>query len=319
MRGVSAVSDTVVWASGTKGTFLRTVDGGAHWQVGTVPGAEKLDFRGLHAVNARTAYLMSAGPGHNSRIYKTVDAGAHWQLQHENAEEKGFFDAIAFWDRDRGLVLGDPVDGKFTILSTIDGGATWKPIPAEHAPAANPGEGAFAASNTCLVLGADGRAWFGTGGPTGARVFRSTDWGRSWQAVQTPIRHDAAAAGVFSLAFRGDDGVAVGGEYSKEREDRDNIAITHDGGKTWTAAAGARPSGYRSAVAFIGSSLRLIATGPGGTDLADGIGAPWSPAGSDGYNAMSFSGARAGWAVGAKGKIAKFEATGAPAASANKQ
>src|SRR5260221_10194920 len=88
LRGISAPSDTIVWASGTQGTFVKTVDGGATWQVGTVDGASMLDFRAVHAFDARNAYLMSAGPGHQSRVYRTTDGGAHWQLQHENSQEK---------------------------------------------------------------------------------------------------------------------------------------------------------------------------------------------------------------------------------------
>src|SRR5262249_55012229 len=42
---VSAVDDRVVWASGQGGTWLRTLDGGAHWQSGRVPGADSLQFR----------------------------------------------------------------------------------------------------------------------------------------------------------------------------------------------------------------------------------------------------------------------------------
>src|SRR4051794_22503429 len=37
LRGVSAVDDRVAWASGDKGTFLRTIDGGKTWTSGVVP------------------------------------------------------------------------------------------------------------------------------------------------------------------------------------------------------------------------------------------------------------------------------------------
>jgi hypothetical protein len=49
LRGVSAVNANVVWASGAEGTWLRTIDGGAHWEASKVPGAEDLDFRGVRA------------------------------------------------------------------------------------------------------------------------------------------------------------------------------------------------------------------------------------------------------------------------------
>ncbi len=305
LRGVSAPSDRVVWASGTQGTFLRTVDGGAAWQAGKVAGADQLDFRAVRAFDARNAYLMSAGPGRQSRIYRTSDGGTHWQLQYENSQETGFFDAIAFWDQRRGIVLGDPVDGSFVILSTSDGGATWRPA-APSTLLARAGEGAFAASGTCLIVGRGGRAWFATGGPTGARVFRSSDWGRTWEFAETPVRHDSASAGIFSLAFRGDmDGIAVGGDYTKPAEDRDNIAVTHDGGKTWKAPPG-RPSGYRSAVAFVPGSSRAISLGTSGSDVSPILGEAWTPLGGEGYNAAAFSNNGTGWAVGPRGKIAKL-------------
>ena len=77
LRGVSAVSDRVAWASGTNGTVLRTTDGGTTWSKLTVPGSEKLDFRDIDAVDDRTAYVLSIGSGELSRIYKTVGRRAH--------------------------------------------------------------------------------------------------------------------------------------------------------------------------------------------------------------------------------------------------
>src|SRR5262245_12345215 len=77
LRGVSAVSPQVAWASGAGGTVLRTVDGGRTWQPLRVPGAETLDFRDVDAISDRIAYASSIGTGESSRIYKTVDAGAH--------------------------------------------------------------------------------------------------------------------------------------------------------------------------------------------------------------------------------------------------
>jgi photosystem II stability/assembly factor-like uncharacterized protein len=98
-RGLSIVSEKVVWASGTGGTVIRTTDGGRTWSVIVVPGAEKLDFRDIEAFDAATAYILSIGSGVSSRIYKTTDGGATWKLQFQNKNEKAFFDAIACWDR----------------------------------------------------------------------------------------------------------------------------------------------------------------------------------------------------------------------------
>src|SRR5438270_12693982 len=80
LRGLSVVNEKIVWASGTGGTVIRTIDGGKTWNVMTVSGAEKLDFRDIEAFDANTAYILSIGNGESSRIYKTVDGGKTWQL-----------------------------------------------------------------------------------------------------------------------------------------------------------------------------------------------------------------------------------------------
>lgn len=304
LRGVSAVNNRVVWASGSGGTFLRTIDGGAHWTVAQVPGAEKLDFRGVWAIDENTAYLMSAGPGAQSRIYKTIDAGARWTLQHTQPDPKGFFDTIAFWDASRGLVLGDPLDGSAEILVTDDGGLHW--IRQKTLPAL-PGEGAFAASNSCVFLRGRHEAWYVTGGPGAARVFHSRDAGRTWRVATTPIRNDAPSAGIFSVAFRdARHGVVVGGDYSKDGEARQTAALTMDGGQTW-ASPTKGPAGFRSAVKYLPKQRLWIATGTSGSDVSKDDGRTWTRFDDGAYNALSFTKDGAtGWAVGPKGRIARY-------------
>ena len=128
LRGVSAVSESVAWASGAGATVLRTIDGGATWQKLKVTD-EALDFRDIDAVDAQTAYVLSIGNGPVSRIYKTTDAGKTWQLQFKNEDQKAFLDAMTFWDANHGIVFGDSVDLKFYILITADGGRTWSRVP----------------------------------------------------------------------------------------------------------------------------------------------------------------------------------------------
>ena len=96
LRGISAVSADVAWASGREGTVLRTVDGGAHWQVMKVPGAEALDFRDVEGFDRDSAVVLSIGPGEASRVYRTVDGGKTWQLALQNHDARAFFDCMAF-------------------------------------------------------------------------------------------------------------------------------------------------------------------------------------------------------------------------------
>jgi photosystem II stability/assembly factor-like uncharacterized protein len=307
LRGVSAVDLNVVWASGSGGTFLRTIDGGTNWRASVVPGATELDFRDVHGVDANTAYLLSAGEGEKSRIYKTTDGGQTWTLQFMNRNPKAFFDGFAFWDANSGIAFSDPVDGRFLLIRTTDGGATWKEAPRESMPPAIPGEAAFAASGSSIVVQGRSNVWIGTGGAV-ARVFRSTDAGTTWSVANTPMVSGSPSSGIFSLHFHNPlSGYAVGGDYQKENESSANFARTADGGRTWTP--GPRLPGYRSAVEVAGGedSSIIVAAGPAGTDYLRLNSASWTSIGTTGYDAISFlPGLATGWAVGPGGRIARW-------------
>jgi len=311
LRGVSAVSDRIAWASGSGGTIVRTSDGGATWQRLTIPGAEKLDFRDIDAVSGDVAYTLSIGSGESSRIYKTIDAGKTWMLQFTNTDAKAFFDAMAFWDANRGIAFSDSVDGQLVILRTDNGGARWTRVPAAGLPPALDNEGAFAASGTNVAVMGRDHVWIGT---SVGRVLRSTDGGRAWSAATTPVA-SGSSAGIFSIAFRDTShGIIVGGDYRKESEAVDNAAITSDGGKTWMAVKGL--SGFRSVVTYLpGAATTLVAIGPQGADLSTDDGRTWSPlAGATGLHTFAVSRQslpsrssrgerRLGWGAGENGRV----------------
>lgn len=303
LRGVAAYSAKVVWASGDKGTYLHTSNGGTTWQAGVVPGAANLDFRGIQAVDENTAFLLSSGTGELSRIYKTTDGGASWHLLQVNPAPKGFWDAIGMWDSAHGIVMGDPVQGRFEVWTTSDG-ENWHQ---EKGPNSVGQESAFAASNTGLFARGTREAWFGTGGVGGGRVFHTDDSGKTWTVAKTPVRNDSENAGIFSLAFSSArHGIAVGGDFSKPFETRADIAFTEDGGKTWMAQPDL-PLGYRSAIVYIPERKLWIAAGTSGSDLSTDDGKTWMQFDGTALNAISFIGG-SGWAVGPSGTIVKFAA-----------
>lgn len=313
-RGLSAVSASIAWASGTNGTIIRTTDGGATWSVRTVAGAEKLDFRGIRAFDVNTAVIMSSGNAEDgqARIYRTTDGGENWKLVFEQKTRGVFFDAIAFWDRDRGIVVSDPVDGHFALFTTEDGGATWKQIPQESIPAALSNEGAFAASNSCLTVEGTSNVWFVTGGASVARVFQSHDGGESWQVSETPMRPGNASSGLFSMAFRdAKNGIAVGGDYAHPSDSPGPvILLTADGGTTWNAGPATDPPGlflssviYRPAPPGAKSKdAELVAAGTGGINSLHANG-KWVRQSVQNINAIAFQVHNTGWAVGPKGTV----------------
>ncbi len=311
-RGLSVVDANVVWASGTGGTFLRTTDGGRTWQPGTVDGAEKIDFRDVHAIDANTAYLLSIGSGSNSRIYRTVDAGKNWSLQYSEQNPKGFLDCMAFWDARHGIAVGDSIDGRFELLLTSDG-VHWAPLEAQKLPEAEAGEGAFAASGTCIAAlgGKKGswQAWFVTS--KAARVFHTADSGKMWTAVSTPIMSGTDSVGIFSLALIDENRLAiVGGDYRSPTLAKQNAAVSYDGGKTWTLSR-KLPAGFRSGIAIVPDTPgpTAIAVGTTGIDYSLDHGGSWTHMDDTNLNAVAFADAHLGWVVGPKGVILTFEGT----------
>lgn len=306
LRGVSAVSESVAWASGSGSTVLRTSDGGATWSRLNVT-SDKLDFRDVDGVDAQTAYVLSIGNGADSRIYKTTDAGATWTMQFKNDDQKAFLDAMTFWDANHGLVFGDSINGQFYILTTADGGRTWSRVPAAALPPALENEGAFAASGTNIAVFGKSNAWIGTGAGSKARVLRTADGGRSWQVADTPLAA-GPSTGIFSIAFRdAKHGVIVGGDYRKEAEAVDNLAMTNDGGVTWKLVKGL--GGFRSVVAYVPGARTpaLVAVGPSGADYSLDDGQTWSPIEGRGFDTFSFVPHKPiGWAAGANGALAKL-------------
>jgi len=304
LRGVSAVSERVAWASGAGSTVLRTADGGQTWQKLTVT-TDALDFRDVDAIDAQTAYVLAIGNGPASRIYKTTDAGKTWTLQFKNEDEKAFLDAMSFWDANHGIVFGDSVDGQLYIMTTADGGRVWSRVPAANLPRAMENEGAFAASGTNIAVIGTSHAWIGTGASAKARVLRTADRGLTWQVAETPLAA-GPSAGIFSIAFRdAEHGIIVGGDYRKEQEAVDNLAVTSDGGVTWTLVKGL--SGFRSVVRYVPGTKTLVALGPSGGDYSSDDGQTWKPIGAPGFDTFSFAPRKSiGWGAGAEGRIGRL-------------
>lgn len=312
-RGLAVVSPTVVWASGTRGRFVRTTDGGTTWMLDSIAGADSLDLRAIVARDARHAWAISAGPAEQgqAKIFRTQD-GRHWSKVFETAQRGVFLDALAFWDDRHGIALSDPVEGKLFILVTDDGGATWTRVPTDNAPPTLQGDGFFAASGTCLTVQGTSNVWIATGGAARARVFRSTDRGRTWTVADTPIHAGNASSGIFSVAFfDAQRGAVVGGDYTKPKGLFDNVALTDDGGRTWRLAKGPLPAGFMSAAAFIpGTRGRsLVAVGLAGTAQSLNGGESWVMVDSVAYNSVAFASRDAGWAAGPRGRIAKWTPT----------
>jgi photosystem II stability/assembly factor-like uncharacterized protein len=326
LRGIHNVGGGVAWASGTKGTVLRTEDGGYLWQTCNMPpGAENLDFRGIQAFDENTAIVMSSGPGDQSRLYKTTDACQTWKLLFTNPDKQGFWDALKFQTKTWGWLLGDPVNHRFVLLATFDGGLHWQPVN-QPGLAETPGEGgAFAASNSLILahlplLFGTARGWLYQGNSTCTMGLvhnhpQSCMDLFDFVKKRLPIAHDSDSAGIFSLSEWNQTDIAVGGDYKKSDSTQDTAAFSLDLGQHWQTAQ-TPPHGYRSSVAYDAQQKLWITVGPNGTDISRDDGKNWQPLKPSGYdpadadknwNALSLP-----FVVGPSGRIGRLRTITVP-------
>ncbi len=317
LRGIQNIGGGVVWASGTQGTVLHTIDDGQTWQTCAVPqGAEKLDFRGIQAFSADTAVVMSSGTGDLSRLYKTKDGCRTWKLVFTNPAKSGFWDALQFADPDLGVLIGDQVDGHFPAFFSTDRGETWQQFDPKALAPDDKNQSFFAASNSALLVDAKSEKFYMiTGGGITSVItvdlhFTAGTICRNCLRASS-ARVDMAAgetAGGFSLASRAGAIVAVGGDY-KSPDERRGTAAFRIGGR-WHASD-TPPNGYRSAVAYYGTGKMWITVGPNGTDISTDDGRHWralkpsgeqSPDAEKNWNALSLP-----FAAGANGRIGKLD------------
>jgi photosystem II stability/assembly factor-like uncharacterized protein len=303
LRGLSVVTDKIVWVSGSKGTVGKSLDGAKTWAWMTVPGYEKRDFRDVEGFDKNTAVIMAVDTP--ADILKTTDGGKTWTLAYENKTAGMFLDAMEFWNANIGIVVGDPIDGRFFKARSFDGGDTWHDMPFSDLPRADTGEGCFASSGTNVRILDSYEACFVSGGPHSRLFIRD-------RAIDLPILQGTTSTGANSVAVKdhntlhgGQHLIVVGGDFTKDTLQEKNCFLTTDGGKTWLRPT-TPPHGYRSCVEFIGGHS-VLTCGTSGVDISNDDGMTWRLISTTGFHACRK--AKKGKAVflsGGNGRIAKL-------------
>lgn len=302
MRGLSVVNKNVIWVSGSRGTIGKSVDGGKTWQWIQPKGYEKLDFRDIQAFDHQKAVVVNAGSP--AYILSTVDGGKTWRENYKNTDSAAFFNGMDFWDGQNGMVFGDPMNHKMQLLRTDDGGLTWKNISEQLKKPMQVGEAGFAASGTSIKTAGNGKVWIATGGVV-SNIYHSANYGKSWKVFKCPILQGESSTGVFSIDFFDENnGVAVGGNYLNDKDNQNNVLLTHNGGKKWKKPD--QPvSGYRSGVVFVTKDF-LVATGTSGTDISTDGGKRWQNISNLSFNAVKTADGLV-VLVGGKGNIYRLD------------
>jgi photosystem II stability/assembly factor-like uncharacterized protein len=270
-RGLSVVDDSVVWVSGSQGWVGRSLNGATAWTFKQVAGFEKVDFRSLYAFDSKTAVIANAGSPAN--ILLTTDGGETWKTVYTNPHKDAFFDGVDFWDKKRGVMYGDPIDGRMLLVKTTDGGKTWHEFPDTQRPLLKEGEASFAASGTGIRCYDKSLLMISTGGKV-SRLYSTMNFGKKWNVQSPPVIQGESTTGIFSFAFRNNSGILVGGDYLKDSFKVQHVLLTTNAGKTWTAPS-TPTRGYRECVEFISDQV-VLATGPSGTDVSYNAGMEWN-------------------------------------------
>jgi hypothetical protein len=297
LRGLSVVSDKVIWVSGSNGTVGKSIDSGKTWKWMIVKGFEKNDFRDIEAFDQSIAVIM--GVDAPAYILRTIDGGETWKLVFENKTKGMFLDAMEFWNEQSGIVIGDPINGRFFIARTFNGGDTWQNIPEKNYPVADSGEACFASSGTNIRKLGNDAAVFVSGG-LHSNIFIKD------KKISLPIVQGKESTGANSLAIKNKKiFIVVGGDFTKSDSTYRNCVISNDGGTTWTYPS-TPPHGYRSCVEYI-EKKEWISCGLNGVDISNDDGYTWTGIAKESFNACRK--AKSGKSVffaGGKGLIGKL-------------
>lgn len=295
IRGLSVVSDSVIWVSGSNGMVAVTTDAGATWQWHQVNGFEKTDFRDIHAFDHRLAVIM--GIAEPAYILKTDNGGNSWSITYKNETKGMFLDAMDF-NGSNGIVVGDPIDGKFFIATTNDHGRSWSAIPDASKPLADEGEACFAASGTNIKLVAADLFYLVSGGKT-SHLFVNNMKGK------LPLLQGKESTGANSIAmFGAKRKIVVGGDFADDKNTTGNCAYSTNS-KKWKQCK-VPPSGYRSCVTFMNKKT-AIACGTSGVDITYNGGKTWKQISTESFHVCGTT--RTGkvlYLAGSNGRIAKL-------------
>ncbi|MBI2259156.1 MAG: hypothetical protein HYU67_09695 [Flavobacteriia bacterium] len=181
-----------------------------------------------------------------------------------------FLDGFDFLYSGRGIMLGDPVDGKFQFYLKEKDSLNWKKIESDNLKIEK-GEAAFAASGSCIQILDDSTFYFISGGKN-SNLFTSFDNASTWKKYKLPFK-SSESSGAFSFVFwNKKEGIVVGGDYLNPQNGKDCCFLTNDGGKTWKEPIKGL-GGYRSCVIKVDDCL--YACGTNGIDVSNDNGMHW--------------------------------------------
>jgi len=184
-----------------------------------------------------------------------------------------FYDALHFVNDQLAYTFSDADKDNLLKLAVYRKGQ-WKMF--KNNIQLNNGEAAFAASNT-NIASTKKYLWIATGGKA-SRILRVDLKKENIQVFETPFIQGESSQGMYSIDFYDDKfGIAVGGDYTQQDANINNMATTNDGGETWQIQASGKNAGYATCVKIKPGSKgkEIIAVGDKHISYSSDFGKTW--------------------------------------------
>ncbi len=256
-------------SAGLCATLLRTKDGGQHWvAVPAPPGLTPVDDAGVHSqtggscgdngtifgpcvdkvafVDALHGYLWSF-----HSMFMTTDGGATWVTQHLGSANLGAIDLVFAGGHVLALTVVQECSAGCSgqLQRSIIGSSSWQPVSPGGLPPSLFASKLSAAGGAPYFLSAPIKI---AAGPT--HLYRSTDGGASWSAVQTGPCGDPSAG---ALAYPAPDGSVI--LACRPQEGSSTVRVSTDNGATFGPAHPA--PGFQIIAASATSLVALVENG----------------------------------------------------------
>lgn len=262
--------DNKVWYSGSESKFgfvdLKDIKNQKQIKLSD----EKLEFRTL-AQDKNSFYAINiVSP---ARFFKIDKKDLKSQIVYTDSAKTAFYDALHFVNDKLAYTFSDSDSDQLLKLAVYKDGK-WGMF--KNNVKLNEGEAAFAASNT-NISSTKKNLWIATGGKA-SRIIKLNLKNEKLEIFNTPFIQGESSQGMYSIDFYDDQfGVAVGGDYTKQDANVNNIATTKDGGETWQIQASGQNAGYMTCVKIKPGSKgkEIIAVGDRHISYSSDFGKTW--------------------------------------------
>jgi hypothetical protein len=302
LRGLSVVNEKIMWVSGSSGMVARSIDGGLTFKWIKVKNHEGRDFRDIEAIDSNTAIIMAVSEP--ALILKTWDGGKTWKEVFVDSTPGMFLDAMDF-NGGKGVVVGDPIDGKVFLAETNDNGDSWKVVKKDQCFQMNPGEAFFASSGSNISMKKrlkKSHNYIYVSGGVSSRIF----YGNSCLSLPLQMGGNSTGANAMDISPSGKKGIVVGGNFSNDKL-VDSTSVQFSIGKNILLSEPQHSlHGYRSSVSYITEQF-LIACGTSGVDVSIDGGLNWTLISNKSFHVVKKAkDSNAVYLAGTNGSIAKL-------------